>query len=162
MKVYLAHHSADAEWARRIAVRLKTAGLSVVDPNVEMSAGDNWALQLGNALESADAMVVVVSPHASKSDWVTHEVAFALGSRKFEGRLFPVVVSKSGARGLPWSLEMIQSIDLTKDPSSGLDALARALTTSAAPERSVRRSKAARGLKAVREGTRGGRRAKAR
>lgn len=129
VNVYLSHHSADAGWARRIAARLETAGMSIVDPNLEIRAGDNWAVKLGSSLEKADAMVVVVSPHASKSEWLAHEVGFALGARRFEGRVIPVVVSKSGTRGLPWSLEMFQSIDLTKNVKAGLDNLARALSS---------------------------------
>jgi hypothetical protein len=126
--VYLSYHHADAKWAHRIGARLEEEGISVWDPGLEVRAGDNWARKLGDGLEKSDAMVVLISPHASQSEWLAHEVGFALGSRRFEGRVVPVIVSKSTGRGLPWSLEMFQSINLTRNAEAGLDELVRALT----------------------------------
>jgi hypothetical protein len=91
MKVFISHHSSDADWAREIAKSLNEAGFETwADDRV--LPGDNFASLIGEALESSNAMVVLVSPESMKSTWVLNEIGFAIGSEKYKDRLIPVMV----------------------------------------------------------------------
>lgn len=91
MRVFLSHSAADREVARELGDRLEAAGLDVWDAGSEVLPGDNAHLKIGEALQSSNAMVVVWSPEAVKSDAVQQEVQFALGSARYQGRLVSVI-----------------------------------------------------------------------
>jgi hypothetical protein len=103
MRVFLSHSAADREVARELADRLEAAGLDVWDAATEVLPGDNAPLKIGQALQSSNAMVVVWSPDAVKSETIQREVQYALGSPKFQGRLV-TVVTKPTPGGMPWVL----------------------------------------------------------
>lgn len=91
MRVFLSHSAGDREVARELGDRLEAAGLDVWDAGSEVLPGDNAHLKIGEALQSSNAMVVVWSPEAVKSDAVQQEVQFALGSARYQGRLVSVI-----------------------------------------------------------------------
>lgn len=78
-------------WPKSFHVILEDAGLQVWDATREIMPGDNWAATLGNALQEAQAMVVLVTPDAMRSKWVRWEIEYALGQIRFRERLIPVV-----------------------------------------------------------------------
>jgi hypothetical protein len=101
MNVFISHSSEDADWARKLTARLKRAGLKVWDAS-QVSAGDNWALEIGKALEKSDAMIVLISPASAKSLTVQKEIEYALTTERFQDRLIPVVVKPTSK--FPWIL----------------------------------------------------------
>jgi len=101
--VFLAYAPADREWARDLTSNLARQGVEVWDAYSEVSPGENWHLLLGEALEKALAMVVLVSPAAAESESVRHEIEYALSSERFRNRLIPVIVKPT--RKLPWILK---------------------------------------------------------
>ena len=104
-KVFLSHSTADREVARSIGQELEDAGFEVLSVEGAMP-GDNIHLQLGKALESADAMVVLLSPAAVRSPNMEIELGYALGSRRFAGRVVPVIVEDT--EDIPWILRRFQ------------------------------------------------------
>lgn len=80
MKIFLSHAPEDKELARDLATRLSEHGFDVWFDEWQLMPGDNFAKRIGEALEESDAMVVLVSPAAMKSNWVRGEINFALGS----------------------------------------------------------------------------------
>ena len=118
MKVFLSHSSEDAESARRIAAHLVKEGFEVWNAEEEIQPGDNWAEVLGEALESSDAMVVLLSPAAVRSSWVQRDIDYALQSRDCAHRLIPVLVEQTA--DVPWILRRMQWIDLQPEPVEGL------------------------------------------
>lgn len=107
-KVFLSYAQADREVAREIAAQLSEAGLAVWDPEQELLPGAEWTSELGEALESASAFVVLISPEAMKSRSVSHEIEYALGARHLRGRLIPVIVRP--AKDAPWILEKLSPL----------------------------------------------------
>jgi hypothetical protein len=89
-------------------------GFDVWDSESELFPGDNFASRIAEALESADAMVVLISPDALASQWVKHEIDFALGSSRLSGRLIPVIVRST--ERLPWILQKLKTIGLEGRP----------------------------------------------
>ena len=106
MRVFISHSDEDKRWANQIAARLKQAGMLVWDPESELAPGDNWPLEIGKALASAEAMIVLVSPAAADSKMLREEVSYALGSRKFKDRLIPVIIRPTSK--MPWILKRLK------------------------------------------------------
>lgn len=92
MRVFLAHASEDREWAREFASNLRRRGFEIWDAATEIPRGENWHLEIGKALEDAQAMVVLVSPAAAGSEELAHEVEYALTAERLRNRLIPVIV----------------------------------------------------------------------
>lgn len=112
MKVFLSYAESEREIARELASYLEGQGHRVWYRDGALFPGDNWALEIGKALEESDAMVALLSPQAMKSDWVRKEIEFALGAYQYRGRLIPVMVKP--ASDIPWILKRFPIVRLTK------------------------------------------------
>lgn len=112
MKVFLSYTEADCGVAKDIASHLEEAGHDVWYPDGALYPGDNWALEIGKALNASDAMVVLLSPSAMKSDWVRKDIEFALRSVQYRGRLIPVMVKPTA--DIPWILKKFPMVRLNK------------------------------------------------
>jgi hypothetical protein len=105
VRVFISHSDEDRLLANQIATRLKRAGNHVWFDESEIDAGDNVLLKIGEALDSSDAMVVIVSPAAGNSRVVREEVSYAIASEKFRNRLIPVIVKPTSK--MPWILKKL-------------------------------------------------------
>jgi len=76
----------------------------------EILPGENFSLEVGKALERSEAIIILLSPDSVESSNVRSEIAYALSSPKFEGRVFPVVVKPTS--GIPWFLQTFPMIHL--------------------------------------------------
>ncbi|MEX2139117.1 MAG: toll/interleukin-1 receptor domain-containing protein [Pirellulales bacterium] len=101
MDIFLSYADADRKWATDLSSHLKREGFVVRDPFKDSFPGDNIGSQIESALEESDAMVVLLSPDASQSQYVNSEIEYALGSPRYKNRLIPVVVR--GSTNLPWT-----------------------------------------------------------
>lgn len=81
---------------------LEGEGVKIRDPRSDVVPGENWSLEAGKALESANALILLVSPAAIKSESFRRETEYALGSKRFRDRLIPVIVKETPE--LPWIL----------------------------------------------------------
>lgn len=61
----------------------------------QIAPGDNWAAEVGQALDQASAMLVFISPAYLSSQSSRKELEFALSSPRYEGRLIPVLLKPS-------------------------------------------------------------------
>lgn len=55
-------------------------------------------------------MVVILSPEAVSSPWVGNEIAVALSSERFAGRLVPVVMKGTPIASIPWILNTMSPV----------------------------------------------------
>ncbi len=104
LKVYLSYTQHDVELARRLADCMAEHGFDPWLDDAEVALGDNWALRSGEALRDADALVVLVSPESPESQQMKFELNYALGERRFAGRLVPILIDDASADALPWIL----------------------------------------------------------
>lgn len=107
-RIFLSYADKDKLWARELALQLKNAGLRVWYPDGELYPGDNWPLANGKALESAQAMVVLVSPESAASEVILNDLSYALGSEKFRDKLIPVIVRPTSK--MPWILKKMKPV----------------------------------------------------
>jgi len=102
MSVFVSYSLNDQQWARELISHLKEEGVSVRDPLSDLEPRDNWSLKIGKALESANALVLLISPSAMKSEFFQREAEYALSSKRFRNRLIPVIVKDTPE--VPWIL----------------------------------------------------------
>jgi TIR domain len=114
MKIFISYAEPDQVFAKDLARRLSQEGLAVWNPHEELSPGDNWASEIGEALAQSDAVLVLLSPDSVGSEWVRHEIEYALGSMKLQDRLLPVVVRPT--EKIPWILERLRPVRIEDDP----------------------------------------------
>ena len=135
MKVFISYAHSDEAPVRKIVAILKRAGLEVWADS-EILPGDNWAEQVAKALKESDAMVVLLTPEATRSKWVRHEIEYALGEKRYSKRLIPVIVGDPAdfsQEDIPWILWRFQMIKLAEydKEEEGIQQIARVLLEAA-------------------------------
>jgi hypothetical protein len=125
VKVFISYSGADEKWADRLRAALAKHDVQVWDPGLQIAPGENWALKYGKALENADAVVVLLSPDSVKSDWVRHEIQYAVSSPHFRDRLIGVVVRPTD--DIPWILRKLKVLHATQDVEETALRIANAL-----------------------------------
>jgi hypothetical protein len=105
MRIFISHAAKDRVLASRLGRELSNAGFTVWNPDEQIVPGDNWARQIGQALEESDVMVALVTPGALDSEFVRN-IEYGLTARNFEHRLVPVLVGATFEAGkdVPWIL----------------------------------------------------------
>ena len=136
MKVFISHAHTDDPFVRKVAAGLEKVGLEVWDATREILPGDNWADKVARALEESEAMVVLLTPDALRSSWVSWEIQYALGEQNYRNRLVSVIVGDPGElskEDVPWILRRLQMIDMSEydKEEEGIDQIAQTLLQAA-------------------------------
>lgn len=78
--IFISYAHEDEEFAHQLSLRLRESGRVSWQDIKNLRGGDHWQSTIDNALRGAEALVVVMSPAATKSQYVTYEWAYALGA----------------------------------------------------------------------------------
>jgi hypothetical protein len=99
-KVFLSHSSQDDGVVRALQQALADLGVAVWSDARELRGGDSLWPSVRQALEAADAFVVLVSPDALQSRWVGKELQQALALQQVRGpAAYPIIaLSLDGTR----------------------------------------------------------------
>jgi hypothetical protein len=133
-RVYISYAAEDAAAATRLSEELRKLGLRPWMVDEQIFPGDNVGKLIGEAIETANAVVVLVSPDALSSPMVQHELMFAFGRDNLAGRVFPVMVKRTPDAKIPAGLRMIQISD-GKDMGKVSKEILRSLSPGAAARR---------------------------
>ena len=76
--VFLSHNAQDKPSVRRLAERLKQAGLRVWFDEWNVRSGDIIALKVDEGLEQSRVLLLCISPNALASGWVALERSTAI------------------------------------------------------------------------------------
>ena len=107
--IFLAYSHQDAAVMRRLYADLRGAGWSVwTDEGLEPGT-PSWQDAIQEALRQARCLVVLLSPHASRSHWVNSEISYTL---KLGRRIVPVLVAGDELSAVPLSLVNTQWVDV--------------------------------------------------
>ena len=89
---FISYSTKDEEFARRLHDRMREAGLRVWFAPEDIKGGDNLYDQISRAIQYHDKLLVVLSEHSIKSEWVLTEIRKAREVEKKENRrkLFPI------------------------------------------------------------------------
>jgi len=112
--VFISYAREDREFALEMSHRLRESRVRPWQDLRNLVGGDSWQETVDTALRNAAALIVIISPHASRSQYVTYEWAFALGAGVRvipvlykETRLHPRLksihyIDFASGRGTPW------------------------------------------------------------
>ncbi len=109
----------------RLSGALQEKGYSVWLDERELVPGDDLPQSISAAIKRARALVVVVSPAATRSEWLRYELSLAT-DRMIKGglRLIPVLI---GQDHVPEELGALLYADFRADFDAGLESVVRAL-----------------------------------
>jgi hypothetical protein len=119
MQVFISHASSDKTLAEHLAADLQKSGINVWDAYRSLFPGDNWALETGKALESSDAMVVLLTHNSPESQTIKQDVQYALTSGNYRGRVLPVLVDLvtfQAGKDVPWILLRLEAVHVQGNP----------------------------------------------
>jgi len=105
-QVFLSYKHDDGDFAQILRDRIEQAGFDGwIDDNLQ--AGEDWREMIDRAIRESMALVVILSPEATASEYVTYEWAFALGAG------VPVVPVMLKPTPLHPRLDELQFLDFT-------------------------------------------------
>lgn len=116
-KIFFSYSRSDAKFALQIAESLRSAGIFVWIDQVDIPAGAPWDRAIQDALESADSLLVILSPSAVDSENVMDEVSLALERKK---QIIPLLYRPCN---VPLRLRRLQYIDFTGQYDNALRLL---------------------------------------
>ena len=102
--VFISYARKDAKLVDELRHQLKEAGFEVWTDSV-LRPGNDWRHEIDEAIRNAFALLVIITPAAKSSEYVTYEWAFALG---LGIKVIPVIVK---ATPLHPRLEFLQHVD---------------------------------------------------
>jgi WD40 repeat protein/RNase P subunit RPR2 len=123
--VFLSYNSKDKPRVRRLAERLKEAGLRVWFDDWNIGPGEIISLKVDQGLEQSRVLVLCISPNALSSGWVALERSTAIHrDPSNEGRRFiPLLLTDAD---LPDTLRRYKYVDFRKDTELAFAELLKA------------------------------------
>jgi len=77
--VFISYKNEELDFAENVISRLEKAGFATwADSNI--GAGEEWRTAIDLAIKDAFALVVIMTPAAKASEYITYEWAYAWGS----------------------------------------------------------------------------------
>ena len=107
LSFFISHSKEDGDFAENLKFKLEKEGfLGWIDTDV-LEAGADWRQGIDDAILGSSAVILVLSPEAKKSEYVTYEWAFALGSGL---KIVPLMLKETPIHP---RLEIFQYLDFT-------------------------------------------------
>lgn len=128
MKVFLSHAAADRLLADEVAKVLEAEGISVWHAG-DIEPGDDPYKTLSRELETADAMVILLTANTAASPWMRHELEYALSMPQYSKKVFPLLFGETDdeyRRQVPWILKHLKPFEVSEN---GQDEAVRDLAT---------------------------------
>jgi hypothetical protein len=132
--IFVSYSRRDSDLAREVAARLRDESFDIYLDVDEVEPGDNAALATGRALERSDAAVVLLSDDYMKSEWSRKEWDYLLGTKRFAGRVLPVLTPGTQEENLPWIWKKLSHVKPGLDGRLSMQRVARALKSLLGPE----------------------------
>jgi len=107
-KVFISYDREDSDFAELVKACLEKAGHDTLLDTEFLNVGNDWRYELDQAIRGSHVLLVIMTPEAAVSDYVTYEWAFALGAH---GKIIPLELKKV-SRYHP-RLDVLQRLDFT-------------------------------------------------
>ena len=125
-QVFISYSRRDDAVMRRIVAFLRGEGINVWLDNEKLVPGTPiWETEIEKALRNSSAVVVILSPDSTDSEWVRREITLA---DQFRTRIFPVLIRGDEDSSISIRLVTRQFVDLRHDETIGLKTLSAALS----------------------------------
>ena len=132
--VFLSHNAKDKPRVRRLAERLKQAGLRVWFDDWNVRSGDIIALKVDEGLEQSRVLLRCLSPNALASGWVAPERSTAMHRDPSNAghRFIPLLLADCD---LPDTLRRYKDVDFREEAEEAFAALPPSRSASKRPSR---------------------------
>ena len=131
MHVFISYSHANGDFAEILRTRLEGSGFNVWTDEDRLLAGEDWRNGIDKAIRSACALIVVMTPSAKASEYVTYEWAFAWGVGV---KVIPILLEPTP---LHPRLEVLQYLDFSIRSARPWDKLLALLKEVSANSRAV-------------------------
>lgn len=119
--VFISYNHDDGDFAELLQSRIERVGFNTWMDEGQLRAGQNWRVEIDRAIREAFALIVVMTPRAKTSEYVTYEWAFAWGVGV---EVIPLVFEETQ---LHPRLEALHYLDFTNRSARRWDRLMEAL-----------------------------------
>ncbi len=124
-QIFISYSRKDVGTVDQIVSRLKNLGFEVWIDRENIKGGELWRVEIVEAIDNAEAFVLMLSPFSAASDNVRKEVDLAESANR---KLFPVkLATVTLPPQLRYQLAGIQLIDFGKDPEGKFNELVEVL-----------------------------------
>jgi HEAT repeat protein len=123
--VFISYHHDDGDFAENLISRIERVGLETWVDNDHLHAGEDWRTEIDQAIKDAYALIVIMTPEARSSEYVTYEWAFAWGAGV---KVIPVLYKDTK---LHPRLEALQYLNFTSRTSRPWEVLIDVVTKAA-------------------------------
>jgi hypothetical protein len=122
-QVFLSHSAKDKQFVSSLAMVLKRHRVPFWYSKTSLQGAQQWHDEIGKALKKCNWFVLVLTPNSVKSQWVKHELMYALNNKRYKKRIVPLLLKPCKFANLSWTLADFQHIDFTKKRGDGYRAL---------------------------------------
>jgi len=119
--IFISYNHDDGDFADNLKEKIKEAGFEPWIDIAGLRAGEDWRAEIDQAIKEALALIVVMTPKAKESEYVTYEWAFALGAGV---KVIPILLKPTD---LHPRLGALQYLDFTNRMARPWDKLIEAL-----------------------------------
>jgi TIR domain len=119
MQIFLsyAHDETSTAFISRLKTQLRTSQIPAWVDFIDIKPGESWMASIDDAIRGSFALIIVLTPASSRSDYVTYEWSFALGA---EIPVCPLLLQPASFHP---RLKSIQWIDWSHDEEHGFSRL---------------------------------------
>lgn len=78
--IFISYNQSDADFAAVLSIHIEKAGVDTWMDKSRLRPGQDWSVEIDEAILNSHALVLVISPEAKASEYVTYEWSFALGA----------------------------------------------------------------------------------
>ncbi len=104
---FICHAYEDCDFAELLKMKIEERGYTAWVDTERLRAGKDWRSEIDEGIRGCCALIVIMSPNARKSEYVTYEWAFAWGVGV---KVIPIVLKPTP---LHPRLEALQYLDFT-------------------------------------------------
>jgi len=118
LELVVTYSSKDVDQARTVRDELEKYGLDVWRDQERIKVGAEFGIEIEQAIRRADAIVVLITDNAGRSEWVRNEIEYAKYAKK---PIIPLLLDKDAPPII--TIMGLQHIPFHEDRSAGLTAL---------------------------------------
>ncbi len=121
IQVFLSHSKYDGDFAELMKLRLEKEGIIAWIDTDRLEPGVDWRQEIDQSIKDSESLIVVMSPEARESEYVTYEWAFGYGNGV---NLIPLMLRDTP---LHPRLAALQYLDFTNRRARPWDKLIQAI-----------------------------------
>lgn len=118
-ELFLSHSARNRRFATALANCLRDHGIPVWYSKTNIGGAAQWHDEIGEALRRCDWLAIVLSPAAISSEWVKHELLFALQEKQYRKHIVPILYKQCDYSALSWTLKGIEYVDFRGNHQDG-------------------------------------------